>query len=195
MFYWNNLAKTNIKITVIVDRASHNDEHTDLFNKLFGLYRTPLVGFAQSYLKNRADAEDLVHDVFAMIWDTISDVDSCRNIRSLLFTVTKNRCVSVLRNRVKYIDHSMSSSELRSKIEQIALEYSTIEEIETEELQAQIDNIMGTLPDDYREIFLLNREHGKSYSNIAEKRGISVKTVEKKMSATLRIFRSKLREF
>jgi len=53
-------------------------------------------------------------------------------------------------------------------------------------MQAIIVNMISTLPDDQREIFVLHRTEGLTYSQIAERKNISIKTVEKKMSLALR---------
>nr|WP_121272638.1 sigma factor [Pedobacter schmidteae] len=60
-----------------------------LFNQLFEKYRTALIGFAISYLKDKDDAEDVVQDVFSKIWDRIGNIEENKDGKSLLFTATK----------------------------------------------------------------------------------------------------------
>lgn len=159
-----------------------------LFNKLFRLYYNSLVGFAQSYLNDDADAQDVVQDVFTKIWKMIDKVDNDRNIKSLMFTATRNQCISALRTRLS----RKNTDSLKNEIELVALEYSSLESIEFTDLRAQVERIMSSLPEDYQDIFLKNRLHGMSYPDIALQNGISVKTVEKKISLTLKNFRLKL---
>lgn len=171
---------------------------TGTFNELFSLYRTPLLGYAFSYLKSREDAEDVVQDVFVRIWDMIERVELEGNLKSLLFISTRNQCISVLRSRIfrdSKDSRRQDSGTLQAKIDLIALEYSTLEAIEFEELHQQIMNILDDLPEDQRQFFLQNRLEGMQYSDIARNSGISIKTVEKKMSAALRVFRHKLKDY
>nr|WP_162988951.1 sigma factor-like helix-turn-helix DNA-binding protein [Pedobacter schmidteae] len=77
----------------------------------------------------------------------------------------------------------------------IALENSTIERIEFNELQGQINSIIRTLPEDYQEIFYMNREEGLRYIDIAKHKNISIKTVEKKISLTLKKLRNSITNY
>ncbi|MBT2564665.1 hypothetical protein J7E50_25845 [Pedobacter sp. ISL-68] len=60
------------------------------------------------------------------------------------------------------------------------------------ERQQLIEGIINQLPSDCREIFLMSRQDGLVYRQIAIKLNISEKTVEKKMSKSLKIIRSGL---
>ena len=52
--------------------------------------------------------------------------------------------------------------------------------------------VIADLSEEQREVFLLNRIEDKKYREIAELLGVSQKTVEKRMSAALKILREKL---
>lgn len=163
-----------------------------LFNQLFEKYQTALIGFAMSYLKDKDDAEDIVQDVFSKIWDHIDNIHENKDGKSLLFTATKNACISYLRHKAS---NNRYQASVLAKIELIALENSTVETIELNELQGQINSIMRTLPDDYQEIFFMNRDQGLRYSDIAKHKNISVKTVEKKISITLKTLRNSISHY
>lgn len=163
------------------------------YNQLFDLYYSSLVGFANSYLKNREEAEDKVQDVFCNLWNRIDNVDYQANVKSFLFTSTKNLCISTLRHRI--CDEKFRNNQVDAQLSCVALEYSTIKEVELNELKEQIDNILKSMDPVVREIFVKNRDEGKSYVEIAEELNISVKTVEKKMSRAIKIFKKNLSEY
>ncbi len=168
------------------------------FEDLFRIYHTPLLGYANSYLRNWEDAEDIVQEVFIRIWDKMQEMREDGNLGSLLFVATKNKCISLLRNKLHKDTLSLQEQlpdELQRKIDLVALEYSALETMEFEELLQQYKQILATLPEDHRRFFLQNRNEGLQYADIARNAGISVKTVEKKMSATLRILRQKLKDY
>lgn len=163
------------------------------YNQLFNLYYSPLVGFAYSYLKNREEAEDKVQDVFCNLWNRIDEIDYQANVKSFLFTSTKNLCISTLRHRI--CGEKFRINQIDTQLGCLALEYSTIKQVELNELKEQIDNILKSMSPDVREIFVKNRDGGKSYVEIAQELDISVKTVEKKMSKAIKIFRKNLSEY
>lgn len=57
-----------------------------------------------------------------------------------------------------------------------------------------LKQLLTALPEIYRDVFLLSRFCGMSYDQIAEARGISVKTVEWRMSRALEMCSAKMRE-
>lgn len=77
----------------------------------------------------------------------------------LLFVATKNKCISLLRNKLHKDTLSLQEQlpdELQRKIDLVALEYSTLETIEFEELLQQYEQVLATLPEDHRRFFLQN---------------------------------------
>lgn len=161
------------------------------YKQLFDSYYDPLVGFAISYLKNSSEAEDVVQDVFLKLWDRRSETHNTTNLKSLLFTATKNRCISSLRN----VKCSRKYLENLNYINIIALENSQLSELECEDLSRQIESVIETLPEDYRKIFFMSRIDNMSHLEIAQQLNISIKTVEKKIGGTLKLFRKKLSDY
>ncbi|WP_423735420.1 RNA polymerase sigma-70 factor [Chitinophaga caseinilytica] len=156
---------------------------------MFSKYQAALVGFALSYVKDLDAAQDIVQDVFTRIWNKIDAIEQDRDIKSLLFTATKNGSISYLRSLSRSQKHQ---TDFQAKLELVAIENTTIATIELKELQARLNEIMQSLPEDCREIFMMNREDGLRYIDIAKYKNISVKTVEKKMNITLKRLRHKL---
>jgi RNA polymerase sigma-70 factor (ECF subfamily) len=62
-------------------------------------------------------------------------------------------------------------------------------------LKKDLDDAMNNLPEDIREIFMLNRYSDMTYAKIAEKKAVSVKTVEAKMSRAIKILKQVLKEY
>jgi RNA polymerase sigma-70 factor (ECF subfamily) len=67
--------------------------------------------------------------------------------------------------------------------------------VETLELQKKIDDSIEIMPPERKKIFLMSRYDGLKYKEIAEKLGISVKTVEAQMGKALKFLREELKEF
>jgi len=67
--------------------------------------------------------------------------------------------------------------------------------METVELEREIELAINSLPEKCRMVFEFSRMEGLKYGEIAEKMGISVKTVEAQMSKALTVLRTHLSEF
>ena len=67
--------------------------------------------------------------------------------------------------------------------------------IQFEELRNKIDEAISKLPSEIIETFRLSRFEEFSYKEIADQQGISIKTVEARISKALRILRVELKDY
>ncbi|MEQ9415893.1 MAG: sigma-70 family RNA polymerase sigma factor, partial [Cyclobacteriaceae bacterium] len=102
--------------------------------------------------------------------------------------------VVTLRN--KMID-SFRRKKVREKHEGIVkMDFDMLtEDSEVWDLISRIDTVFSNLPNKTVEVFQLSRKEGLTYSEIAERMAISVKTVEMHMSKALAAFRKGLKDF
>jgi RNA polymerase sigma-70 factor (ECF subfamily) len=61
------------------------------------------------------------------------------------------------------------------------------------DIQMDVKQAIDELPDDIKTVFLLSRMDGLKYKEIARICGISVKTVESRMTKAFKVFREKFR--
>lgn len=156
------------------------------FEALFREMFKPLCSFALKYVKDLDEARNLVHEVFISVWDKYDTLPDDTNFRSYLFTSVRNRSLNYLRYAKKHLT-------LEKVSEHTFSEQNT--SMETAELEKEIELAINSLPEKCRQVFELNRMEGLKYAEIAEKLGISVKTVEAQMSKALNVLREHLREF
>jgi RNA polymerase sigma-70 factor, ECF subfamily len=152
-----------------------------LFRELF----KPLCGFAMKYVKDLDEARNLVHEVFITVWEKFDGLPSDTNYRSYLYTAVRNRCLNHLRDTKKHL--SIEKAEHKMTEENSSME--------TAELEREIELAINSLPEKCRMVFEFSRMEGLKYGEIAEKMGISVKTVEAQMSKALTVLRAHLSEF
>ncbi|HEY8934710.1 MAG TPA: RNA polymerase sigma-70 factor [Cyclobacteriaceae bacterium] len=153
-----------------------------LFRELF----KPLCGFAMKYVRDLDEAKSLVHEVFIVVWEKFDSLPADTNYRSYLYTAVRNRSLNYVRDKKKHVI-------LEHVPEEKAMEINTA--LEANELEREIEFGIQSLPEKCRMVFELNRSEGLKYGQIAEKMGISVKTVEAQMSKALSVLREHLREF
>lgn len=139
------------------------------------------------YVRDLDEAKSLVHEVFLTIWEKMDTLPEDVNYRSYLYTAVRNRCLNHIRDRKKTV--------MFENVAEQALPVENNSAMETGELEREIELAINSLPEKCREVFELSRFGGLKYGQIAEKMGISVKTVEAQMSKALAVLREHLAEF
>lgn len=159
------------------------------FEKLFKTYYAPLCLFARQYILDPDDSEEAVQSFFLKLWDDRKKIAITTSVKSYLFGSVKNRCLNYIKHqKIKQAHQSevIKSAKIESNSSSFLLEVDLMKKIEAS---------INSLPPKRREIFILSKEHGLKYREIAEKLGISIKTVETQMGHALKDLREQLKDY
>jgi RNA polymerase sigma-19 factor, ECF subfamily len=168
----------------LLERLRQGDEAA--FDAIFREWYPSLVRSAESIVRSRAVAEEVVQDVMLELWRRRESLAKESSPQAYLFQSTRNRALNHIRHeRVE----RKSEPELMRQTEMSASAPSQLVE---EEIEVALRTAVSELPDRCREVFELSRTHGLKYAEIATVLGISVKTVEAQMGKALRSLRVKL---
>lgn len=140
------------------------------FEKHFHLLYLPLAMYALRIVRDNAEAEDIVQDAFERVWHLVGDDQFVvANMKAFMYRTVRNLALSHLRQHVDTcsIDDCDTISDA---------------DIDTSERDAALWRAVDALPEKCRQVFLLSKRDGLSNAAIAEKLGISVKTVENQIS-------------
>jgi RNA polymerase sigma-70 factor (family 1) len=160
--------------------AVENNQHA--FGQLYMSYMPNLFQFAQSIIKNRELAEEIVSDVFIKIWQNREELVRIENFRLYLYKSVKNTSFNYLsrhfrKNTVSLDEMSLSISNLSYNPEQLLI---------TSEMVNKINNTIQLLPPRCKMIFKLVKEDGLKYNEIAQLLNISVKTIDNQMAIAVK---------
>ena len=157
------------------------------FEKIYNIYSDRLFYFAQTYLGSKEASEETVQDIFVKIWEIRKDLDPEKSFSSFLFTITKNSIFNKLKKR----KHEKAYAEhLRNHLETT---YNKTEiDVYLNETKQIIDNVVSSMPPQRQKIFILSRENGLSYKEIAEQLNIGEKTIETHIRLALKNVRKAL---
>ena len=160
----------------------------DAFKQMFIKFYSPLCEYASQYVSDE-DAEELIQELMLFIWENRNSLFVEISLKSYLFMAVKHRCLNAIR---KNLYHERIQTQIYEKIKDQFEDpdYYFVNEL-TENIQKAIEN----LPETYRETFAMSRFGEKTNVQIAEKLGISVKTVEYRISQALKILRFKLKDY
>lgn len=171
----------------LLERLSNNEEAA--LDQIFRQYYAYLCKSCIRVVKTHQRAEDLVQEVFLELWNRRSSLQIKTSLRAYLKRATINKALNLIRDeRVK----SVGEEPLQFKTAQ----QDTVQQrMEGEELQQRIKGAIDRLPERCRLVFILSRYEEMSYQQIADKMGISIKTVENQISKALKLLRESLKDY
>lgn len=156
------------------------------FNSLYRGYSNRLYRFAFGYLKSEDEAEELVQEVFTIIWEKRAELKDELSFKSFLFTIAFNIIRKHFRTKsymFEYFKNEVGDD----------LDFSTSKTVTYESLKQYITELADRMPERRKEIFIKSRLEGFSIKEIAEQLNISHKTVENQLSEALKFIRLNLK--
>ncbi|WP_294142812.1 sigma-70 family RNA polymerase sigma factor [uncultured Sanguibacteroides sp.] len=153
---------------------------------LFDRYYKPLVLFADGFMHNMAEAEDVVQEQLVKLWEEeLYERIHPRALSTFLFTMVKNSCTNrLLRKGIK--------------TEHLNMPHYQIAQEEAEGLDEAVVNTVLTamqkLPHKTRVVVETVMQKGRMYKEAAEELGISVNTVKTLLKMGLKELRGELKD-
>ena len=177
-----------IQDKALLDRIRQEDKLA--FSILFTRYYQDLVRFSMTITRDKPSAEEIVQELFVKLWEIREEAGSIQNVRSYLLKSIQNRSLDWLRHE------SQKNSYAAMMLEHpLALQNDTENYILYSELEAEMNTALEKLPEECAEVFRKSRFEALKYEEIAELMGISVRTVENRISKSIHLLRLQLRDF
>ena len=135
--------------------------NTEQYNQCVEQYADRLFRFAFSSLRNREQAEDVVQESFARVWEKRQTVDFAK-AKSYLFTTAHHAMVDEVRHRQHFADiESCQPDELKNA------------PTSCPDVNDILHKTLATLPEAQRHALLLRDYEGYSYQEIGDITGMS----------------------
>ncbi len=160
------------------------------YETLFHRYYPTFFAFARGMLKDEGAAEDIIQNVFMKIWIHREALDETMSIKNYIYVLSKREIFNHL--RTKYNTHvvlteDMMMLEQSSPSEEVPADYR--------ELREAVQSVINAMPPKRRSVFCLSRFKSLTNQEIADRLGISIRTVEKHIELALRMFKEQLGGF
>ncbi len=156
------------------------------FNELYYKYHKKIFAFSLKFLKNKADAEDLIQKIFVIIWEKKENLNPEKSFNNYLFIIARNEIYDLLKKKALteyYNDQILSDTKQEE------------EDIETKKLVEVMYSLIEKMPERRRQIFLMNRNMGLTYKQIAKKLDITENTVDTQIRNSLNYLRKELPKY
>lgn len=167
------------------------------FEMIFREHYDHLFRFVYSYVHAEDAAEELVQDVFAIVWERRAEWEVRTTVRAYLYAAARNRALNDLRHRqvVRRAAVAWSAEDDESGADVPGMGEPPArpdEQMDTAVAHDALERAVRELPERYRRVINLRLEHGLSHPMIAEVLGIPLRTVETQVGRAMRILRERL---
>jgi RNA polymerase sigma-70 factor (family 1) len=159
------------------------------FGMLYEKYFDNLLLFTIKMVKVRAEAEEIVQNLFIKIWLRREKIDEAQNFKSYIYRIAINDVYNYTKKKAveraysEHVKHNLSD-----------LEHKTLNDIYYSDLVLQIGNLVQQMPPQRRQVFQMNKEQGLSNDEISLVLNISKRTVENHMYRAISFLKQHIKE-
>ena len=163
---------------VWLEEARRGDR--EAFGKLIGAYQTPVFNLAYRMLGNADEAEQASQEAFIRAWTRLDRYDPAHKFSTWLLSITSNYCIDQIRKRRALL---LSIDEPIPAHPALMSEQETGPEARVAEAEQQmvVQNLLETLPADYRQAVVLRYWYDMSYEEIAEVMETTVSAIKSRL--------------
>lgn len=129
-------------------------------------------------------ATEVAQETFLKVWEK-QDSFTSNNLKGLLYKISGDLFVSHYRKQKTRMNYLL-------QVKSESVQQNPEEIMQFEELQKSYDNVLRLMPEKQRVVFLMHRIDELKYHEMAERLGLSVKAVEKRMKLAIEFIRKNL---
>jgi RNA polymerase sigma-70 factor (ECF subfamily) len=162
-------------------------DNREAFEQVFHLYHKRVFAFAYGVLHSSEDAEEIVQNVFLSVWNQRKTLLITTSFIAYIYGIARHMVSRFIRHKLQheaFIEYFLEQNR--------EYDFITEDEIFYNELTEFITKAIAEIPERRREIFLLSRQEGLSYREIAEKLGITENTVDTQIRHALDYLRTRI---
>ncbi|MFA5326400.1 MAG: RNA polymerase sigma-70 factor [Prolixibacteraceae bacterium] len=178
------------------DRAEiFSIKNRENFRVIFNDLNKPLFHLSRHYLDDEDEAKGVVQEAFVKLWEIRNELNEESNLRNFLFTLVKNNCLNILNRRQILLKHHEKIRWIEMHYQYESLSRIGNDYMEFDELKDKIDEAIRKLPEHCRVVFEMSRFEDLKNREIAEKLGVTQKTVEAHLTKALKVLRNELKDY
>ncbi len=156
------------------------------FEAIYDRYAPMVLNFVRKMIKDQMRAEDITQNIFMRLYVSRNSLDPGLSLKNWLFVCARNEALDVLRS--KWAKDVEKVQEIKEDVQVSVPEDEMIRRESAAKLRTMVDD----LPGQRAKILKMSKLDELSNREIAERLGLSVRTVEKHLELALKDLRGKL---
>ncbi|MEP7376791.1 MAG: RNA polymerase sigma-70 factor [Chitinophagaceae bacterium] len=161
------------------------------FTEIFEHYSQRIYSFVLKKTKSETMAEDVVQDVFMNLWAKREKITEVNNFESYIYMMATNKTFDHLK---KIATDSRKIETLYARMKEMREGNAIDEMMDIKEGQAMINEAVAQLPAQRKKIYLMSRQQGMNYDEIADELNISRNTVSNQLVDALKYIREHVKK-
>ncbi len=164
--------------------------HSQAFLELYTIYHPALYHYVLRFVKSPAIAEDVLQDVFLKIWEIRERINPELSFKAYLYRISRNSVFKLLKKIA-------GDETLRLRVMQQFQQ--SVSDADLKVCWQQYEGILHTaiarLSPQRQKVFLLCREEGKTYEQVAAELNISRHTVKEHMVLAMKSIKEHFEQY
>ncbi|MBX7059726.1 MAG: RNA polymerase sigma factor [Leptospirales bacterium] len=169
------------------------------FRRLVDAYRDRIYNLTLRLTRNPDDAEELTQETFLAVFDKIGGFEGRSRLSTWIYAIASNGALSRLRkkgqNSVAFDEEILARSDWERNPTTIFSVRKEDDPVLLEELQERLERAIGSLPDGYRELFILKEVQELPIKEIAGIFGINGGAVKTRLHRARLMLRARLSDY
>ena len=158
------------------------------FERIVRAYQNRLFSYIYKVTASREVTRDLVQDIFLNLWLRKEKLPEIANLNAYLHRIAHNEVYQSLQKIAK---EELVLNTLRAENDYVEDAYKSLL---SKEIREQIQAIVDKLSPRQKEVFLLSREEGLKYEEIAKRLNIGFETVKFHLAEALKFLRAEIKD-
>ncbi|WP_396590982.1 sigma-70 family RNA polymerase sigma factor [Allomuricauda sp. R78024] len=180
------MSTSNLKTNILL-LTEFKKGNKKAFRKLFELFWEPMFIRAKSIILDEDVAKDIVQEIWLNLWQK-KEHGNFENFEAYIFKSVSYGCFKYLRNHKLKTAHLQAIAAL-----ELSIESNIADQHNLDQTRFIIEKSLTELPPRCQQVFRLSRMESASNEEIAQRLGISKRSVENQMSIALKSIRQNLR--
>ncbi|MBU5427707.1 sigma-70 family RNA polymerase sigma factor [Tissierella pigra] len=180
------------KESILIEKALKGDENS--FAEIIDLYKNYVFAIILNFIKDYNEVENVAQEVFLQIYLSLPNYES-NNFKGWISRIASNKSIDFIRKKkAKFKEEIMEDEDELMDTPRFSHNHTPEEILIEKERKQEVSNLCRSVPAIYTDVIEKFYLEGKSYEEIAEEEGVTVKTIASRLYRGRNMLKEKWRK-